>query len=153
MTDSKVNQENTANEDNAAAAVAPRDHNTVIGLLKNSVGKLARQEAKAIESDKLAATFNAEIIEMATGVTPQTATHTIQIVSTEQAKHVKRAAKIRATNVDLAKEIRDLNVELDAMLTELLLPYAPAPVADDSAESDESADSAESSEDENETED
>ena len=66
---------------------APRDHNKVSTELKSAVGKLARQEAKATESDKLAATFNDDIMDMATGKVAQTATRTIQTVATEQAKH------------------------------------------------------------------
>jgi hypothetical protein len=126
---SNSTNEATGNTAEAAPEVAPvviRDSNKVIGELKNAVGKLSRQEAKATESDKLAATFNNDIMDMASGKVPQTATRTIQSIATDQAKHVKRSAKIRETNGELAQEIRDLNEELSDMVTELLTPYPVA---------------------------
>lgn len=97
---------------------------TVLGGLKTKIGKLARQEAKAVESDSLAATFNDTIVKMATGEEKQTSQRNIHTVSSDQVKHVKRAEKIRTNNKELADEIRAELAEFNGMAEDLLAPYA-----------------------------
>jgi hypothetical protein len=134
MSDTTLDQAET--QETPVAEV--RDHSKVAQELKNSVGKLARNEAKAVESDEAAATFNQDILDMATGVTPQTPQRSIQTISTEQAKHVKRAAKIRENNTDLAGLIRELDAEYSEMIAELLTAY---PVAETETDENEGTDS------------
>lgn len=137
-----VNQEaTTETAEIEAPVVVVRDANLAIGELKVKAARLSRQEAKAVESDKLAATFNEEIMEMATGAKAQTPDRSIATISAEQVKHIKRAANTRKNNTDLASEIRATQAEIAGFLEELLLPYPVAVVADeveeDGVETDE----------------
>lgn len=116
---------------------APRTHVTVIAEMKSKVGKLARQEAKATESDEAAAAFNEDILAMATGEVAQTATRSIATVAKEQEKHVKRASKVRENNKELASEIANLQDEFNSMVDGLLAPYGIEEVAEEAEDETE----------------
>lgn len=103
--------------------VEVRTLDMVLAELKREGSKLSRQEAKAVESDKLADAFNGEIMEMAQGNKQQTPTRNIATIAQEQAKHIKRAAKFRENNSATVAKTRELQAEANQIINSLLTPY------------------------------
>lgn len=107
---------------------------TVLADLKKAAGKLEKQEAKAKEADSAAAKFNDDIIAMASGEIAQTAERNVATLAKDQAKHIKRAAALRAKNADTVLEVRTLRSQMNEFLDDLLLAYGEDTPVEDVAE-------------------
>lgn len=106
-----------------------------IAKYKLAATRLSKVETRAAEFDAEAAKLNAEMAAVCLGTQPQTKDRTVMVIAKEQDAAVKKAAKVRKSGGQLAREAREALAELTDITATLGAAY-PVDLSDEDDEAE-----------------